>query len=691
MHDQDFESYEKNSRERQLMNLWMLRILMLLEGYLEFFDFGGFGKESIAESLGLYDKNSECWDDVKRKDGLHRLWDTYRKANANFNKNGIPTSVLSSNIERLGQQLSLSEIEMQLLEFVVMVHNEPQLVETLETIDGRGSLRLTYVLSTILDVSIKDIEEVLSPNAKLISTGLVVVERSRRYRISHALSVFSEDFARHISTAEAEPEELLKSSIRRARATRLRLSDYQHIQPMLDVLVPYLDQVKKIGRKGVNIFVYGQPGTGKTELARVLADTLNLDLYEVTTDEPSGRPANSIQRLSAYRVGQGIFSGQKALMVFDEAEDVFNETVSFFQKSTAHQHKGWMNHLLENNAVPTVWLSNEGGLDPAFIRRFDMVFELPVPPRSQRRRILQEYGGGMLDESTMARFAEAEALSPAVIERTCAVLSTLEQTTEARNASFAYMVNATLKAQGHKEAPAVSGLLPAIYDTAFVNTKIPLDALAQGIADTQSARLCFYGPSGTGKTSYAHWLSNVLDKPLLVKRASDLLGKYVGETEKNIAQAFSQAQQENAVLLIDEVDSFLQERLLAKQHWQVSIVNEMLTCMESFEGVFIASTNLMGDIDAAALRRFDLKLEFGYLTALQTQQLFQRYCQELGLAGDTKAGARVKSLQHLTPGDFAAVARQHKFRPLATAWQLVEALTEEVACKGGNKHPFGFV
>src|SRR5699024_1528460 len=91
---------------------------MLLEGYLEFFDFGGFGKESIAESLGLYDKNSECWDDVKRKDGLNRLWDTYRKANANFNKNGIPTSVLSSNIERLGQQLSLSEIEMQLLEFV---------------------------------------------------------------------------------------------------------------------------------------------------------------------------------------------------------------------------------------------------------------------------------------------------------------------------------------------------------------------------------------------------------------------------------------------------------------------------------------------------------------------------------------------------------------------------------------------
>lgn len=378
-------------------------------------------------------------------------------------------------------------------------------------------------------------------------------------------------------------------------------------------------------------------------------------------------------------------------MVFDEAEDVFNNTVSLFEKSTARQHKGWVNYALENNTIPTLWLSNDGGLDPAFIRRFDMVFELPIPPRSQRQRILQHYGNGLLDAPTMARFAAAEALAPAVIARTCAVLSTIEQTPQERNAAFAQMVNATLKAQGHSQVLAAGSPLPPIYDTAFVNTNTALDTLAQGIAEAQSARLCFYGPPGTGKTAYAHWLAKALDKPLLIKRAADLMGKYVGENEQNIAHAFIQAEQEGAILLIDEVDSFLRERQGAQQHWEVSMVNEMLTRMEAFTGVFIASTNLMDHLDAAALRRFDLKLEFDYLTTAQAQQLFERYCQTLGLHNNAAAQAQLSHLQRLTPGDFAAVVRQHRFRPVATAQQLADTLAEEVALKGGNKHPFGFV
>lgn len=77
---------------------------------------------------------------------------------------------------------------------------------------------------------------------------------------------------------------------------------------------------------------------------------------------------------------------------------------------------------------------------------------------------------------------------------------------------------------------------------------------------------------------------------------------------KNIASAFSEAERDNAVLLIDEVDSFLRDRRDAKASWEVTQVNEMLTQMEQFQGVLIASTNLIEGFDQAALRRFDLKL-----------------------------------------------------------------------------------
>lgn len=84
-----------------------------------------------------------------------------------------------------------------------------------------------------------------------------------------------------------------------------------------------------------------------------------------------------------------------------------------------------------------------------------------------------------------------------------------------------------------------------------------------------------------------------MGRPLLVRRGSDLMSMWLGGSEKNVAEAFREAEAENAVLLIEEVDSFLQDRRGAQRSWEVTLVNEMLTQMESFEGLFIASTNLM--------------------------------------------------------------------------------------------------
>ena len=88
---------------------------------------------------------------------------------------------------------------------------------------------------------------------------------------------------------------------------------------------------------------------------------------------------------------------------------------------------------------------------------------------------------------------------------------------------------------------------------------------------------------------------------------------WVGGSEKNIAKAFKDAVDDKALLLIDEVDSFLQNRQGASRSWEVTSVNEMLTQMEQFPGIFIASTNMMHGLDQAALRRFDLKVRFDYL------------------------------------------------------------------------------
>jgi len=173
---------------------------------------------------------------------------------------------------------------------------------------------------------------------------------------------------------------------------------------------------------------------------------------------------------------------------------------------------------------------------------------------------------------------------------------------------------------------------------------------------------------------------------------SDIISPYVGQTERNLARVFREAEADGAVLLLDEVDSFLQDRTRAQRSWEVTAVNEMLTQMETFAGVFIASTNLMDGLDQAALRRFDLKVKFDYLRPAQAWDLFEVHRQSLGLPEpDGTARSTVERLGNLTPGDFAAVTRQNRFRPLGNADALVAALEAECRIKKDNRKPLGFM
>lgn len=124
---------------------------------------------------------------------------------------------------------------------------------------------------------------------------------------------------------------------------------------------------------------------------------------------------------------------------------------------------------------------------------------------------------------------------------------------------------------------------------------------------------------------------------------------------------------------------------------EVSQVNEMLTQMEHFNGVFIASTNFMTAIDSAALRRFDLKIRFDYLKPDQAWQLFTDLCARLGMTQDESLRKELGKVACLTPGDFANVERQNRLRRMRSAVDLLERLKAECqANPDQNRKPIGF-
>ncbi len=676
--------------------LWLLRILVPLGGQREFVRSHGFNNDTLAEVIGLGHWIDPSPNDFDLKAVQSELRMLHQKAEKQWEKAPLP-ACLRNNVGQLSDLVGLSTTDCRILEFAVSIHNERLLDDTADWLGQISSVKAFHALSAILGLPEPEIRASLSAQGILARSGLVSVDRSGTSTLSGKLDLLSDGFADLMASSEADPISLLRGTVSAAGPAQLKLADYSHINASLQILRPYLRHAATTGRRGVNIFLHGAPGTGKSQLARALADELGCELFEVASEDADGDPVNGERRLRAFRAAQSFFAQRQALIAFDEVEDVFNDGDSFFgRKSTAQVRKAWINRMLEENPVPTLWLSNSiDGLDPAFIRRFDMVFELPVPPKKQRERILQENCGDLIDACIISRIAEAESLAPAVVAKASSVVRSIREDLGQKGCATAFerLISNTLEAQGHR--PIVQNdpnRLPEIYDPGFIHADADLSSVADGLIAARAGRLCLYGPPGTGKTAYGRWLAQQLDVPLLVKRASDLMSPYVGENEQNIARAFRQAAQDGALLLIDEVDSFLQDRRGAQRGWEVSMVNEMLTQMESFSGVFIASTNLMTGLDQAALRRFDLKVKFDFLRPEQAWELVRRYCIQLNLpAPQPDLLTRTMRLQRLTPGDFAAVLRQHRFRPIQSPATLVSALEAECAVKEGGKASIGFI
>lgn len=157
---------------------------------------------------------------------------------------------------------------------------------------------------------------------------------------------------------------------------------------------------------------------------------------------------------------------------------------------------------------------------------------------------------------------------------------------------------------------------------------------------------------------------------------------------------FGEARQQDAVLILDEADSFLADRCGATHSWEVSHVNELLTQMEAFSGIFICTTNLMERLDPASLRRFSFKVKFDYLNKDQRWEMFKKELVRLGgkLSDGVELKSQVCSLTNLTPGDFAVAARQFVVLDMPiNEDELFRQLLTECQLKTGGKRGIGFV
>jgi len=591
--------------------------------------------------------------------------------------------IVQRNAALLGAHFGLSPAETSMLTFVALY----KLFDGFEhVVDGALETRevtVPLLLSWFCAAPEPEIRAAMRASGRLTSSGLVQRNHGGRHnRMPFDLS----DRLTLALLAEVDGiSDLIALMFPCAAAPQAEWQDFEGLSHDAELMRELLSRALARRQPGVHILLYGPPGTGKTEFAKVLAREVGAELRAVgETDEEGGEPSRRERLAELTMASRMLGKRSDTVLLFDEMEDLFGgQGFGFSYEKLSKVH---FNRVLETSPIPVIWTTNSvHACDPAFLRRFSYSALMRPPSGRVRTRIwqrLEERHGVGIPDTELPNMAERHDQAPALVSDAMAVA----RLCDGGQAVVTQVLDAAARlAQGgadsvprhYSEVPWQQGLARADADLARIEARLASPSAPRRVS------FCLEGPAGTGKSAWARHLARVMGMPVIEKRASDLVSKWLGESEQNIARAFSDARADGAMLIFDEADSLLADRRGAERSWEVSQVNEMLTWMESHPLPFVCTTNFVEKLDPATQRRFTFRIRFDFLSVDQLPLAWAAHFS-------SSPPKELSTLDRLTPGDFANVARRMQALGGADPEEILHALILEDAAKTGTTRPIGF-
>lgn len=486
---------------------------------------------------------------------------------------------------------------------------------------------------------------------------------------------------------------------------KLDIEDYDNVlQPKIKDIICLINNYE--GNRPLNILFWGETGCGKSTLVNLLQNmipdkkfidvkqtVINNNFRESSLKEKVEQVNvngnnKALNRMQILRLLSYLSVGNNFVLVMDECDDSLN--AGYDKNNSWFTGKKELNELLQELRVPVIWITNhKTDIDSSSCRRFQYSVKFDKLNVSQRQRVWKKqieltHTSGIMKDINIHDLAVKYELNPGVISNVLYNLKTLnpckdkiEQTLYNLIKNHLQLVDEFQVDDSRKPNNNKYSIQGLNIKSQFTLDKI-VPAINKFISDKKRTNLCllFNGPPGTGKTEFAKYVARELKKELTYVVYGDLASCWVGETQHNIARCFDQAQRSESILFFDEADSLIASRQSAARSWQRSQTNEVLTRMQRFKGIFIASTNFLASLDSAAMRRFQFKLQFDYLDNEGKEIFYERFF------GEKVKGHALQNIMKLTPGDFKAVRdRLELLDEHPTQQMIVDELKSEASYK----------
>jgi len=476
------------------------------------------------------------------------------------------------------------------------------------------------------------------------------------------------------------------------------------IREMIELPLKYPEVFERLGidaPKGV--LLYGPPGSGKTLIARAVANETTAFFLSVSGPEIIHKFYGESEA-NLRKVFQDAALRAPSIIFLDEIDAIAprrESTTGEVEKRVVAQLLALMDGLKSRGRVVVIGATNlPNSLDPALRRpgRFDREISIGVPDRPGREEILSIYTRSMplANDVELARLAAlTHGFVGADLEALCreAALSALRKIIpdiDFANAAIPYEQLMNLRVEMGDFMAALKEIEPSAIREVY--TEVPdvswaqvggLDEVKQALreavewplkyenlfrqTDTTPPRgIMLYGPPGCGKTLVAQALATESEVNFISVKGPELLSKWVGESEKAVREIFKKARQAAPCLVFfDELDALAPIRGMRNGDGvSERVVAQLLTEIDGIEGlkgvVLLAATNRPEMVDPALLRpgRFDLKIEILPPSPESRRQILEVHTRNKPLEDVSVLDRLVEDTEGLVGADLAALCNQ---------------------------------